>query len=179
MRVQLKRAAICVQRMQRGRSVRKVFAQQAAAAILVQKCWRGCVQRRAYLCMQAAAVKLQAAVRCRQLHGRFLAVRQAAITTQVMTMCQTRCTNLHDNRAACGMPLISWPGVCTLHNNVMLRLCKHGDIVLLQILVGYRLSMPLKSIFNASLFCTRFFMYPDVFPLFMSTGLCFLRLPGI
>ncbi len=176
--VQLKQAAICVQKMQRGRSVRKVVAQQAAAATMVQKCWHGWMQRRAYLRMQAAAVKLQAAVRCWQLRGRFLAVRQAAITTQVMTMCQPRCAKLHDTCAACGMLLISWPGVCTMHNNVMLQLCRHGNTALLQVLVKYRPSLPIESIFNASLFCTRFFMYLDVSPILMSTGLCCSSFPG-
>jgi len=164
-RVQLKQAAICVQKMQRGRSVRKVVAQQAAAATMVQKCWRGWMQRRAYLRMQAAAVKLQAAVRCWQLRGRFLAVRQAAITTQVMTMCQPRCAKLHDTCAACGMLLISWPGVCTMHNKVMLQLCRHGNTVLLQILVKYRPSLPLETISNASLFALAS-LYTQMSPLF-------------
>ena len=80
--VQHKQAAICIQRVQRGRAVRMVMAQRAAAATVVQKCWRGCVQRRAYQRMRAAAVRLQSAVRCWQLRSRFLQAGAAAITLQ-------------------------------------------------------------------------------------------------
>ena len=81
--VQLRSAAQCIQRMQRGRSVRTAMQKQAAAATVLQKCWRAHMQRHAYLGMRAAAVRLQAAMRCWRLRQEFLRMRLAASTIQV------------------------------------------------------------------------------------------------
>ena len=86
--VQLRRAAQCIQRLQRGRSVRMAIQKQAAAVTVLQKCWRAHTQRRAYLGMLAAAVKLQAAVRCWRLRQGFWRMRAAASTIQVA--CKSR-----------------------------------------------------------------------------------------
>ena len=90
MHMQLRRAAICVQKMRRGHDVRVAIAQHAAAATVVQKCWRGCIQRCTYQRMRTAVVRLQSAMRCWQLRGRFLQARSAAVTMQVQKLYKKR-----------------------------------------------------------------------------------------